>query len=470
MSSSPRTLGNYVLGPLLGRGGSGEVFAAEPIGGGAPVAIKLLRSHLASDPAAIAAFQAEADRTRAIDHPNVVRVLDAGSDRDGFYLVMERLEGETLAARLARGPLPESAARRIGGAIADALAASHACGIVHRDLKPGNVVLVDDEPRIVDFGIARYIAGEDPAHTQSRIGTPAYMAPEQLTGGLIAPCVDIWALGALLYELVTATAAFDAKAGNCPQLVEPAPRLGGIVSPAYASLVAACLEREPGRRPASAAEVARVLRGEVADRVTEDVGASLAAAGVPAPAAARAPALAAAPSPALAHPAERRGPPLIVVVALVAVAVVLGGAAIMVWKLAHDPSQPPSETSTAPEGTAPAPTTPAPAVVPAPAPTTPAPATATRDIRSTPPGATISIAGTRAGVTPATITTAIPATIVVTRAGYKPASVRAEKAGLVDIGLVPLPRAQVRTSPPANQKHTETKHTAETKRAGETLD
>ena len=375
-------LGNYVLGPLLGRGGTGEVFAAEPVGGGTPVAIKLLRSHLASDPAAVAAFRAEAERTRAIDHPNVVRMLDAGSAADGFYLVMERLHGETLAARLARGPLPESAARRIGGAIADALAASHACGIVHRDLKPGNVMLVGDDPRIVDFGIARYIAGDDPAHTASRIGTPAYMAPEQLAGGVIAPCVDIWALGALLYELVTATPAFDANAGSCPQLVEPAPRLGGIVSPGYSAIVAACLEREPARRPATAAEVARRLRGDAEDRITEDVGAAVA--GTPG-------ALVAPATPGA--PARRRRPPLIAYIAIAAIPIVLGGAAVMIWELSRSqgtassapasPSapapasttQPPAPTSTTqpPPPASPEPTAPAPA---SPEPTAPAPAIA----------------------------------------------------------------------------------------------
>src|SRR4051794_35866101 len=138
-----RTIGNYLLGPVLGRGGMSVVHAAEHRFLGDRVAIKLLRSHLTGDAAAAAAFVAEATRTRAIDHPGVVRVLDCGSDGDAFYLVMERLDGESLAARLARcGGLDEPEVRRLGAAIADALAAAHDRGIVHRDLKPGNVVMV----------------------------------------------------------------------------------------------------------------------------------------------------------------------------------------------------------------------------------------------------------------------------------------------------------------------------------------
>src|SRR4051812_20254210 len=131
---SERTIGNYVLGPLLGRGGMSEVYAAEHRFLGDRVAIKLLHTQLASDPAAIDAFIAEANQTRAIEHGNVVRVLDFGSDRGDCYLVMERLDGESLGARIVReGWLPEAEVRRLGAAIADGVAAAHERGIVHRD-------------------------------------------------------------------------------------------------------------------------------------------------------------------------------------------------------------------------------------------------------------------------------------------------------------------------------------------------
>ena len=246
-----RTIGNYVLGPILGRGGMSVVHAAEHRFLGDRVAVKLLRSQLAADPAATAAFVAEATRTRAIDHPGVVRVLDVGSDGDELYLVMERLDGESLAARLARGQLDEPEVRRLGAAIADGIAAAHDRGIVHRDLKPGNIMLVAGQPKIIDFGIAREVCA---TVTGSRLGTIAYMAPEQLTGGLIAPCVDVWALGVVLYEALAGRLPFDGFAdGRSPQLFETPPRLGGLadVSPALDALIASCLERDPGKRPPS---------------------------------------------------------------------------------------------------------------------------------------------------------------------------------------------------------------------------
>jgi len=271
--STERMIGNYVLGPVLGRGGMSVVHAAEHRFLGDRVAIKLLRSHLAGDPAATVAFITEATRTRAIDHPGVVRVLDFGSDGDAFYLVMERLEGESLATRLERkGRLNEPEVRRIGAAVADAVAAAHARGIVHRDLKPGNIVLVADQPKVIDFGIARELAGPN---TSSRAGTIAYMAPEQLTGGLVAPCVDIWALGVLLYEALSGRMPFDGfSGGRSPQLFETPRRLGEIapVSAALEDLVARCLERDPARRPQSMQVVAESLRMTASDqRLTEDL-------------------------------------------------------------------------------------------------------------------------------------------------------------------------------------------------------
>ena len=136
-------------------------------------------------------------------------------------------------------------------------------------------MLVDGTPKIVDFGIARYFGGGDAITTGRQMGTPSYMAPEQLAGGLIAPCIDVWALGVMLFEMVTGRLPFDMSTGASPQLIEPAPRLGAPVSTAYATLVATCLEREPSRRPSALADVARVLRApsDHAERLTEDLGA-----------------------------------------------------------------------------------------------------------------------------------------------------------------------------------------------------
>ena len=250
---------SYVLGASLGRGATSEVFA---VAGDDELAIKRLHPHLLGDPRAVARFAAELERTRAVVHPNVARVHAIG---DGF-LVLERIHGDSLAARLARGPLDESEVRRIGAAIADGMAAVHARGIVHRDLKPANLMLAGATPKIVDFGIARSLAC-DALATSTRVGTPAYMAPEQWTAGLVTPAGDVFALGVILFEAATGRLPFDGFAeGRCPQLVELAPpaRCSAVLDRA----IAACLERDPARRPAMVA-LAEMLRAD--ERVTQEV-------------------------------------------------------------------------------------------------------------------------------------------------------------------------------------------------------
>ncbi len=276
-------VGNYTLSDLLGRGGTSEVYAAQHTFLGDTVAVKLLRRSLAEDERVREAFVAEAARTREIQHPNVVRVLDFGHDAtQGCSLVMERIDGESLAARLRRlERLDEPALRELAAAIADGMQAAHACGIVHRDLKPGNVMLRGDTPTIVDFGIAKSLGNTSAVVTERRVGTVAYMAPEQLVDGLITPAVDIWALGVIMYEAATGQAPFaNFTDGRLPQLFESPPRARSLapISPALDQLIARCLERDPGKRPASMADVARALRADAAhapggDRITEDVAA-----------------------------------------------------------------------------------------------------------------------------------------------------------------------------------------------------
>jgi serine/threonine protein kinase len=361
MSSPPRSLGNYDLGALIGRGGMSEVYEARHRFLGDVVALKVLRSHLANDAKAVDAFAAEATRTRAIDHPNVVQVRDFGHDDGAFYLVMERLEGETLSALLERGPLAEARARELGAAIADGVAAAHAQGIVHRDLKPGNIVLVAGVPKIVDFGIARYIAGDDSVTTGTRIGTPAYMAPEQLAGGLVAPCIDVWALGVVLFEMVTGSVPFDTSKGASPQLVTPAPRLAAPVSASFAALVASCLEKEPGRRPRTMADVARELRADdtSGERLTEDLG--------PAPS----PVESATVAPVASTARRRRW-----IAPVIAIALGVGGA--IAWRSLRSSSSPAIQSAPAVEmTTTEPPTTAGSAIVEVPAPVVESPAAPT---------------------------------------------------------------------------------------------
>ena len=250
---------SYVLGASLGRGATSEVFA---VAGDDALAIKRLHPHLLGDPCAVERFAAELERTRAIAHPNVARVHAIG---DGF-LVLERIHGETLATRLARGTLDADEVRALGAALADGMAAVHARGVIHCDLKAANVMIAGTTPKIVDFGIARSLES-DALVTSTRVGTPAYMAPERWTAGLVTPAGDVWALGAILFEAATGRLPFaDFAGGRCPQLVEPAPP--ACCSPVLDRAIAACLDRDPARRPSMLA-LADLLRSD--ERMTQDV-------------------------------------------------------------------------------------------------------------------------------------------------------------------------------------------------------
>ncbi|MEO7730031.1 MAG: serine/threonine-protein kinase [Kofleriaceae bacterium] len=472
---SERTIGNYVLGPLLGRGGMSEVYAAEHRFLGDRVAIKLLRTQLASDPAAIDAFIAEANRTRAIEHGNVVRVLDFGSDDGDCYLVMERLDGESLAARIVRdGGLPEAEVRRLGAAIADGVAAAHERGIVHRDLKPGNIILTKGTPKIVDFGIARAFGGAGAAVTGSRVGSLAYMAPEQITEGRIAPSVDIWALGVILYEALSGRLPFDDFAnGRTPQLFDQPPPLAGQaqVSPALDALIAACLQRDPARRPPSMRELAAQLRHGSDQRFTEDL------APVIGPVPVRAPTPRVAPETTEQLRGTRRPARTAKIAVLVTLGLVATASGWLWAARTADPVAAPARSAVLPS--------PPPTAAPAPTPPTadPAPITADRapitadrrptpssadrapptadrapptadrappppaaagftvEVRSAPPGAVVLLNNRRVGVTPATIPLAGPSALLVTHAGYRPVRVRALHAGALTVRLVATRRA-----------------------------
>ena len=214
-------LGPYEVVSQLAVGGMGEVFLARDTRLGREVALKVLPRELAADPDRRARFEREARAISALSHPHVCALFDVGRaegpDGDVEYLVMERLEGETLAARIVRGPLPVPEVLVLGGQLSRALAAAHRAGIVHRDLKPANVMVTPEGvAKVLDFGLAKLTQAEEAEgeeattlDAQARLsrlgtvgGTPAYMSPEQASGGPVDARSDIFSFGAVLYEMV----------------------------------------------------------------------------------------------------------------------------------------------------------------------------------------------------------------------------------------------------------------------------
>jgi serine/threonine-protein kinase len=249
---------------LLGRGGMGEVYRADDLRLGQPVALKLLPESLRQDPARLAQFHNEARMARQVSHPNVCRVYDIGEAEGLLYLSMEYVDGEDLGSSLRRiGRFPEDKAIEITRHLCAGVAAAHQRGIVHRDLKPANVMLDGTGAvRVMDFGLAA--AGQVDS---VRAGTPAYMAPEQLLGREVTTRSDIFALGLVIYEIFTGHRAFTAA--NIGDLVNqhesraiarPSAIVSGIGEPIERAILR-CLEPDPDKRPASALAVSAALPG-----------------------------------------------------------------------------------------------------------------------------------------------------------------------------------------------------------------
>jgi serine/threonine-protein kinase len=259
----------------------GVVYHAGKTGGGEPVALKVIAAGADASAEAIARFQREARIARELDHPGIVRVLDAGTDRaaDGSELAwfaMELVVGQSLAATVREREFTWQEAVTIVRGVADALAVAHARGVLHRDIKPSNI-LIDGggDPHLADFGLAKDTRTESKyTRTGQTLGTPAYMSPEQARGDLAAltPASDVWALGCVLYELLANRSAFE---GDSPAAVighvmngEPTP-LQGIPAP-VATLLRLCLQKDAARRPAGGAELRdecdRVLAGRAPRR------------------------------------------------------------------------------------------------------------------------------------------------------------------------------------------------------------
>jgi Tol biopolymer transport system component len=274
-------LGPYEILAPIGAGGMGEVYRAKDTRLDRTVAVKVLPSHLSSSPEVRQRFEREAKTISQLSHPHICALHDVGHQDGTDYLVMEYLEGETLADRLARGALTLEQTLRYGVQIADALDKAHRQGIVHRDLKPGNVMLTKSGVKLLDFGLAKAmeapgvqpgltsfptVAGA-PALTQEGtvLGTFQYMAPEQLEGREADARTDIFALGCVLYEMATGQKAFSGKsqASLIAAILEREPPAISTVQPmAPASLdraVRRCVAKEPDRRWQSARDLALEL-------------------------------------------------------------------------------------------------------------------------------------------------------------------------------------------------------------------
>jgi serine/threonine-protein kinase len=283
------TIGQYRVTGLIGRGGMGAVYAAEHSLLGRPAAIKVLLPDLSQKQDVVTRFFNEARAATAIRHPGIIEVYDFGWTPDGAaFIVMERLEGETLARR-ARQRLRWSAVLAIARQIAGALAAAHAKGIVHRDLKPDNVFLVPDPEvpggeriKLLDFGIAKLAvdttSSSNVTKTGAVMGTPTYMAPEQCRGVTVDHRADLYSLGCVIYELCCGLPPFvgegsgDVLAAHIHLPVPPMTARGAEVPPAVEELVLHLLAKAPADRVQSAEELIRAIDAVTADRATVTTG------------------------------------------------------------------------------------------------------------------------------------------------------------------------------------------------------
>jgi serine/threonine protein kinase len=285
MALTPGTkLGPYEIQSPLGAGGMGEVYRARDTRLERSVAVKILPSHLSEDAEARQRFDREARTVSSLNHPNICTLHDVGHQNGIDYLVMEYLEGQTLADRLAKGAMPVEQVLRYGAEICDGLEKAHRSGVVHRDLKPGNIMLTKTGAKLMDFGLAKASlasaagasglsatlatpAGSHPLTAQgSVVGTFQYMSPEQVEGKEADSRSDIFALGAVLYEMVTGNRAFEGKTPASAMAAvmerEPPPisSLQPLTPAALERLIKICLSKDPDERWQTAHDVKLQLK------------------------------------------------------------------------------------------------------------------------------------------------------------------------------------------------------------------
>jgi tRNA A-37 threonylcarbamoyl transferase component Bud32 len=271
MPSRPLLAGRYRLECQIAAGGVGEVWRAEDTVLTRTVAVKLLRAELASQAETLARFRAEARHAGALSHPAIARVYDYGDPVPPHpaFLVMELVDGPSLAAVLTAGPIGTAQTMDVVAQVASGLQTAHAAALVHRDIKPGNLLLAaDGQVKITDFGIA-HVAGSVPVTSTGIVmGTPAYIAPERVSGASATPASDLYSLGVVAYECLAGTAPFTGKPLEVAVAHRdlPLPPFPHAVPAEVARLVGELTAKDPAARPASAEEVAAR-----ADRLREDL-------------------------------------------------------------------------------------------------------------------------------------------------------------------------------------------------------
>lgn len=257
MAAGALVAGRYRIVALLGAGAMGRVYRAEDLKLEQPVALKFLSSPLRNDAAALTRLRREVRLARQIAHANVCRVFDIVETPQEAFISMELVSGENLASLLRRiGRLPIDKGLEVARQLCAGVAAAHAAGVLHRDLKPANIMLdAAGEVRITDFGLS----GLNGEGGEALTGTPAYMSPEQLSGGRASASSDLYAVGLILYEIFTGKRAFEGLASANPQAVAPPSRHLHGLDPRVESTILQCLCVEPAQRPASPAAVAAGL-------------------------------------------------------------------------------------------------------------------------------------------------------------------------------------------------------------------